>query len=87
VKPGQLGFFKDANPNVGFDYDCSRNSEREFNEIVDCGLLAGAACTGKLAGFYTLPVCGQPGQWGKCKVSTALLCVKDPIDTRPMRCH
>ncbi len=54
-----------ANPNVGFDYDCSGTPDPEFPDPVDCGLVSGSCDAG--VGFLKMvPPCGAAGPWGSC---------------------
>jgi hypothetical protein len=82
--PGEPVYYAtaDADPMVGFDWDCSGTAERnpQLVKTVNCGLI-GLPCTAD-TGFLTAttaPSCGQSGKWGTCK-QQGVGCVEDVIE-------
>jgi hypothetical protein len=93
VFKGQTEYFAVPAKNGGFDYDCSGGPDREHTTTVACSGLLGVDCDNKLPGFlFSLPLCGETGQWGGCQVVAGppplslAQCDPYPTGTATMRC-
>ncbi len=86
VFPGQPDYFVEPNDIVGFDYNCSKTDDREFDTPIDCSLLQ--ACDTVTQGFLTsLPTCGESADWGTCKKSALNTCASETLSQKQLRCH
>lgn len=86
AKPGQTKYFTEANPVVGFDYNCANGIEREYDDPLSCPALL-ADCMEDVQGYIdTVPECGEPGTWGHCD-NNGIGCVKEAITSVPLGCR
>ena len=91
VNPDQREYF--AMPYVddlgssSFDYDCSGDSEKEFDQSVTCPGLIRLRCDSTRGWAGDVPECGEVGTFATCRSPLlGLLCTADSA-SRVQRCH